>query len=258
MFETNFNVIDFHVHPVINKNPLKTMKEIMMVARKFHISKLCLLGDVLRFGYNPDEKQVSTINNLTIKLVKNLPEFLVGFCFLNPENSHSFIQEEIERCIVKENFKGIKLEAAVNATSKKLDFVMEIACRLNILVVHHSWNTDIINNRKHQSDPEDIANLASRFPQVKIVMAHITAASQRGVVAIQPYKNVWVDTSGAQPVSGTIEYAVKHLGAERILYGSDVPGRDFSVQLAKIIDAQISEKEKRMILGENTRKLLGI
>jgi predicted TIM-barrel fold metal-dependent hydrolase len=50
--------------------------------------------------------------------------------------------------------------------------------------------------------------------------------------------------------------AVRELGAERVLYGSDAPGRSFASQLAKVHGADIPEDAKRLILGENLKRLL--
>ena len=249
-------IIDIHSHPRLDRRPVRAMAEIIRQAKRFGIDKLCLLGDVLRFGVNPRPDQVKQINDLTIRLVKRWPDILIGFCFLNPTHSKRFIAGEIERCVTGEGCKGIKLEIAVNARDKRLDPIMEQAEELNLVVLHHSWDTTIINNRNHQSDPADIAHLASRFPQVKIIMAHLTGGGMRGVLAVKDLANVYVDTSGSQPFAGLVEYAIAELGAERLLYGSDVPGRDFSCQLGRIYGARIKEKEKQMILGLNAKRIL--
>jgi hypothetical protein len=52
------------------------------------------------------------------------------------------------------------------------------------------------------------------------------------------------------------EMAVRELGAERVLFGSDIGGRSFGSQLAKVYGARISEREKRSILGGNLRRVL--
>jgi hypothetical protein len=49
---------------------------------------------------------------------------------------------------------------------------------------------------------------------------------------------------------------VRELGAERVLYGSDAGGRSFASQLAKVLGAKIPESAKRLILGENLKRLL--
>ena len=50
--------------------------------------------------------------------------------------------------------------------------------------------------------------------------------------------------------------AVRELGAERVIYGSDTGGRSFASQLAKVMGADIPETAKKMILGENLRRML--
>jgi predicted TIM-barrel fold metal-dependent hydrolase len=50
--------------------------------------------------------------------------------------------------------------------------------------------------------------------------------------------------------------AVRELGASRVLYGSDVAGRSFASQLAKVTGAEISEADKQMIFGQNLRRLM--
>jgi predicted TIM-barrel fold metal-dependent hydrolase len=50
--------------------------------------------------------------------------------------------------------------------------------------------------------------------------------------------------------------AVRELGAERVIFGSDAGGRSFASQLAKVRAAQISEDAKDLILGGNLRRLL--
>ena len=53
-----------------------------------------------------------------------------------------------------------------------------------------------------------------------------------------------------------VELAVKELGAERVIYGSDVSGRSFGSQLAKVYGARISENEKQLIFSGNLRRIL--
>jgi uncharacterized protein len=50
--------------------------------------------------------------------------------------------------------------------------------------------------------------------------------------------------------------AVRELGAERVLYGSDAPGRSFASQLGKVYGANVDESAKKLILGENLKRLM--
>ena len=58
--------------------------------------------------------------------------------------------------------------------------------------------------------------------------------------------------------NGMIEYAVDHLGPEKILFGTDMPALDPWVQRAKVEGAEITEEAKRLIMGGNVERLLGL
>lgn len=261
MERLKIEAIDIHVHPR-QKLEVREAGILINLAKKLNIRKVNLLGDVLYYGYHPSKEQIRKVNNLTIKLVKRFPDFFTGFCFINPEHERQFIEEEIKRCVLNSGLKGVKLEVSCNASDKRTFIVAEIAQQLNIPILHHACDTTNINSRYGpnlcQSDPEDIAILAKNFPKLKIIMAHITGCGIKGILEIKNYTNIYTDTSGFQPVSGILEYATQKLGAERILFGSDVPGRDFAVQISKIYAAKIKDKDKEKILYLNAKRLLAL
>ena len=59
-----------------------------------------------------------------------------------------------------------------------------------------------------------------------------------------------------QEVSNAVQQAVKEIGAKRVLYGSDMPFHDPAFDMARIEYAKISEEEKKLIMGENAKRLL--
>ncbi|MDD5483179.1 MAG: amidohydrolase family protein [Kiritimatiellae bacterium] len=240
-------IIDIHTHI-----PAKKVGKILAEVHRLGISKVVNLGT----GYpSTTPEQVAASNNETMRLARQYPAAIIGFCFLNPNHEKSFLLKEITRCVEKGNLKGIKLWVAVNARSKKLDPIMEACAGLNIPVLHHAWHKTV-GKALDESSPADIADLAGRHPKTKIIMAHMTGCGPRGILDIRPCPNVYVDTSGSQPFAGMVEYAVEKLGAERILYGSDAPIRDFSCQLGRIYGAKISRHDRELILGLNAKKLL--
>ena len=251
-------IVDVHVHHCIGPergSPLRRLNWLLALADQAGIDRLCLLGNVLRFGVHQSPRQVGAINDATLALVKRRPDRLLGFCFLNPQHGVGFLNEEIDRCIVAGGLAGIKLEADVNARDRRLGPIMKRAAQLGVPVLHHAWYKTV-GRLPDESDPSDIAFLARRFPETTIVMAHLIGAGIRGVLDVLPCPNVLVDTSGSQPVSGILEYAVEKLGAERILYGSDACGRDFSSQLGKIHGAKLTQRQRGLILGRNALRLL--
>jgi hypothetical protein len=63
--------------------------------------------------------------------------------------------------------------------------------------------------------------------------------------------------AGFDPTAGAVEMAVRELGAERVVYGSDTGGRSLASQIAKVSGAAISGRDKKLIFRENLRRLLG-
>lgn len=243
-------IIDIHTH--MPARPWKTVERILAEAKRLGIAKIVNLGN---WPLNATPEQVVRANSQTMWLTRQRPDTFIGFCFLNLKHAMRFVHKEIARCVESGNLQGIKLECEVNARSPRLDPIMEICARLDVPLLHHAWYKTV-GKVFEESDPTDIAHLAGRHPNTKIIMAHLTACGMRGVLDVQPYPNVFIDTSGSQPFSGIVEYAVEKLGAERILYGSDICGRDFASQLGRIYGAAISPRARDLILGGNAKGLL--
>lgn len=252
-------VIDIHTHPLLRQDHRGRAGSEQLIARaKAHdIRHIVVLGDVLAFGRSPTAAQIRTINDETHTLMRRHPDFVTGFCHLNPTLGARATVREIERCVAL-GFRGLKLEIANNAADACMRPLMEAARRHRLPVLQHAWSMTKIGERAFHTDPEDVATLAARFPDVRIIMAHLTGCGVRGVLAVKPHRNVIVDTSGAAPETGIIEYAVSALGADRIVYGSDVPIRDFGVAIARITGSALDATAQRKILHDNAAALLGL
>ena len=234
------------------------LERAIRTARYYGFERLVLLGNLTAMGGpDPSMADVAAINSHTLRAMARYPETYIGFCYVNPAHPVSFLRDEIDRCVVQGGMKGLKLWIAVKATDPRLEPVMEAAAELQIPVLHHAWykQTVFIYN---ESTPAEIAELARRFPEVPIVMAHLTGCGARGVLDVADRPNVYVDTSGGQPESGILEYAVGQLGPDRVLYGSDWPLRDFGVQIGRVRDADLPADVLERLLWRNAARLLRI
>lgn len=219
------------------------------------IDKALLLGPVMAAGYDPSPDAIEQCNEHTVAAVSAAPERFAGLCYLNAAHDAKLIEDNVERFIANGPLQGIKLWVAVNARDARMDVVMEHAIRLDCPVLIHAWyKTD--GPVHNESDPSDVAELARRHPQSRIIMAHLNGCGVRGVLDVADCPNVMIDTSGAQPTAGILDYALNLLGPHRILYGSDWPVRDFAPQLAKLDLPTITPDAYRMITGGNLRRVL--
>jgi len=74
---------------------------------------------------------------------------------------------------------------------------------------------------------------------------------------VAQHQNCYIDTSGyGHDRVGMFEYAVKTIGPERVLFGSDFSINDPSTVIARVQNAFLTEEQKRKILGENLQTLL--
>ena len=80
----------------------------------------------------------------------------------------------------------------------------------------------------------------------------------RAIEAAKSSRNIYLETCTSLADHGTIERLVDGAGADRVLYGSDMPLMDARMQIGRIATANISNDAKRRILGLNAMELLGI
>ncbi len=249
--ELERRVVDCHVHPTLD---VRDCDAVLAVAARAGVDEVVLLGAVGQVGYDPTPAQIRQANDASLAWMRMRPDVCHGFCYLNAAHDPGFSREEAARCFAA-GMVGVKLWISVEATDPRLDPICELAAARGFPVLHHAWYKTT-GQQYHESTPADLAHLARRHPDTTIIMAHLTGAGQRGVAEVRDLPNVLIDTSGSQPSAGLLEYAVAELGADRVLFGSDAPGRDFAVAVERVRGAALSPRQKRLILGGNVGRLL--
>jgi predicted TIM-barrel fold metal-dependent hydrolase len=107
--------------------------------------------------------------------------------------------------------------------------------------------------------PEQVALLAEKMPNLKIVLGHMGTAAHalRAIDLASRYKNLYLETS-LQQSPFRLPLAVREVGETRVLFGSAMPYSHQRTELLKIHVAELSPKQKSLILGENAKRLLGL
>jgi predicted TIM-barrel fold metal-dependent hydrolase len=253
-------IIDAHTHPVFLGEGRKASDVSRLVARgrALGIERMVGLGDVLIHGRNFTAAQIVAVNDESARIQRMAPDYFRFFCFLNPRLGANAVLSEVERCVTRYGFIGLKLEICNNARDACMGPVMAAARRWRLPVLQHSWSQTILRQRSFHTDPEDTALLARRHPDVIVIMPHLTGCGVRGVLAAKGLANLCVDTSGGMPDAGLVEYAVNHLGADHVLYGSDLPGRAPGVAIQRILGSRLSFADKQLILRGNAERLLNL
>src|SRR5262249_27484813 len=207
------------------------------------------------FSYDPSPAEFRKQNDEVLQALSHWHDRAFGFAYVNPKYVKESLSE-IDRCIRDGPMVGIKLWVAVRASAPVLDPIVEHAAELKAVVFQHTW-LKITGNLPGESTPMDFAALAARHPRASLICGHTGGDWEQGIRAVRAHRHVAVDLGGGDPVAGITEAAVRELGAERVLYGSDAGGRSFASQLAKVQGAHISEEAKQLIFAGNLKRLLG-
>ncbi len=251
----NLRIWDNHCHlsGVEGDTPAEKMATLLSFADRMGIERLIIYMG-WPFSQDPDPTELRRQNDQVLSALQGHEDRVMGYAYVSgnyPEESLA----EMRRLIENGPMLGIKLWVARRCDDSALDEIVNAAQELQAVVFQHTW-IKTTGNLSGESTPQDVAKLAARNPHANFICGHAGGTWQQGIRAIRPYPNISLGTAGSDPTSGLLEMAIRELGPERIVFGSDAAGRSFASQLAKVLGAEITEDEKRTVLGVNLRGLL--
>jgi hypothetical protein len=163
-------------------------------------------------------------------------------------------------CIGIKYVGGNKLGIPCNHPNN--DPIIRLAAELDATIYIHTWlkigGTPRLpgrDNNPGESTPMEVVALAKRFPHVRFICGHSGGDWELGIRAVRDQKNVLLEFAGSDPHSGSVDLAVKELGADRIVWGGHGPSRSYATELGKVLDADLSRADRMKIFGGNFRRL---
>ena len=246
---------DLHCHltGLPGLTPEERAAHLVRFADRMGIERMCVYMG-LRFLADPTPEQLVQQNGEVLRAVAAFPDRLFGFVYASARHIDTSLAE-LERCVADGPMVGVKLWIAGRCKDPAIDPLISRAAELKALIFQHTWRKTT-GNEPGESTPEDIVALSRRFPDLPLVCGHTGGNWRLGLQAIQDRKNLYADLAGSDPTAGFTEAAVAKLGAERVIYGSDAPGRSFASQLAKVHGAELPEAVKEQIFYANLQRLL--
>jgi hypothetical protein len=245
-----------HLHAVPGDTPEQRLEVLIRCADRLGIERL-ILSQGYSSAFHPTADQIREENDRVMRAVRRFPDRAFGSVYLSPLFL-DFSLREFDRCVRDGPMIAVgELEADMRCNAPELDPIVERAVSMKAPILQHTW-LKLDGNEPGESSPYDIVELARRHPGANFICAHTGGDWERGIRIIRDAKNVSAGIAGFDPTSGILEMAVRELGAERVVYGSDVGGRSFASQLAKVVGADIPNHAKELVLGGNLRKLLAL
>jgi len=246
---------DLHCHlaSVAGATPEQRLTTLVRYADRMGIARLCVYMG-MNFVYDPTPAEFRRQNEEVLAALERWSHRAFGFVYVNPKHPQESLNE-LDRCVRDGPMVGVKLWVARKANTPELDSIVARAAELNAIIFQHTW-MKVGGNLPGESTPMELVELAGRHPKGTIICGHTGGDWEQGVRAIRSSRNVYADLAGGDPVAGITEMAVRELGVERVLYGSDAGGRSFASQLAKVHGAAVPDAAKQMILAGNLKRLL--
>jgi len=186
-------------------------------------------------------------NNEVLKAMKEFPGRILGYVYPYPVNDKLGI-DEVKRCI-EAGMVGIKMHYynRIPYTSEKYEKILRYADDNKLPVLLHTFG-----------DIDKMESIFKDYKNIKFILGHSGAENPEMYVKYAlKYKNLYLDPTNSTSKFGIIEYFVKNVGADRIVFGSDIPFLSQTHQIGRIIFADISEEDKKKILCDNPKKILG-
>jgi uncharacterized protein len=251
-----FRIWDDHCHlgSVPGATPEERMTALIRWADRLGIERL-LLSQGYCAELHPTPDQFREENDRVMAAVRRFPGRSYGSVYLSPAYPE-FSVREFNRCVRDGPMVSIgEVEADKPCSVPEMDVIVERAASMKVPILQHTW-LKAGGNEPGESTPYDVVAIARRHPEVQFVCVHTGGDWERGIRIIRDTRNVSAEIAGSNPTSGFVEMAVRELGAERVIYGSDAGGRSFASQLGKVLGAEIPDSAKELILGGNLRRLL--
>ena len=238
-------VIDghIHVHDWPHGANFNTVEEMAEGAVKYMDANGVDACCVLSGGYMGSGCDYTAGNDMLLELVSRVPDRLIGFMSVNPNDDRPNVLCELER-VEEAGIRCIKLlnsyQQNYPGDGPNLLALYQFAADHNMLVINHSWPGDVL------------LRIAEQFPSVDFIMAHYGGGAY-DLLTARPniHANIW-----GLGTMGFLEKAVQTIGPEKFMMGSDGFMNPVSVGIGPVVYADISEEAKRDILGLNAAKLL--
>ena len=209
------------------------------------------------------------INNVRCQLAKTPQDFVegnrevarfverykgrfVGACVVNP----MFIDEalrEIEDCRKKLGFVWVgelcNYTVPYQYTIKEFEQLVAQVVKMNMVLDVHT-------------ELEEMDYIIRKFPQATIVFPHFGDGHEfqdifKRIDLVAAHPNTYLDTSGyGHDRVGMLEYAVKSIGPDRVLFGSDFSINCPATVIGRVRNAFLTDDQRRKILAGNVEALL--
>lgn len=229
-------------------------------ADRFGIEKLYIALPMTERKYTPQEFR--EMNDTVYKATREYGGRLVGQFTFNPQYKKESI-EEITRSVDR-GMVGTRVYHRVKINDPLFFPIVEKFIELKMILFVHGEHQLGVGGYRMQYDagksptistPDDFADIARRYPEAMFQYPHLGGGGEweYACKAFKNHPNIFVDLGGSNNQENMVDFAVEHLGVDRLFFGSD---NSFYQGIGKIISSGLNEEGKRKVFFDNYNNLL--
>jgi len=242
-------IVDGHVH--IGKSTRLQINvdgaKLIEIADSLGIAKLCCT-DLTALFYDMHEG-----NRLLFEEMKKFPDRILGYASLHSTRFGQEALDEIRRCKHDYGMQGLKIYSTpeMSIAESAMIPIMETCAELKMPILAHTT-------------PAECEYLMSHVPEVNFIMAHAGGQPyahgdwNRAIMVAKKFPNLYLDTACSTVDSSFVATCIREVGADRIIFGTDIPLLDPWPQLVKAQEVDVTPEDKALYMGGNILRLMGV
>lgn len=234
-------IVDFHCHLGRLRGTERTAEALVAEMDRFGVD----WAVVFPFAQAPD-------NELILRAAAAFPGRLIPFITVNPWDDES---PERLQALVEAGARGLKLHPIAHGfpldDHTLVDPLLDICATSGIPVIAHC-TADVL------SIPNSLGDLAKEYPSITFIMAHMGHMydTTGAIATARRWPNIYLETSHA--FYRSIRKAIREVGADRVILGSDSPFSDIDWELEKVTRAVDEQAVRSRVAGGTAAAILGV
>ena len=191
-------------------------------------------------------------NALLREAVQAHPDRFRGYWVVHPHYTET-LEAELAALTEAEEFVGVKVHPGMNNYPLEGDRyrpVFEWAEATGRPVLSHTWTGGLCS-------AANVRAVAERHPRATLIMGHSIAGEFEAAIGLaREHPNLYLELTGVTRTHGLIEWMVREAGADKILFGEDLPWFDPHWGMGAVLWSRISDEDRHAILHGNAERLL--
>lgn len=223
------------------------LADIAGVLDKLGMSRSCLIpglrGKPKELTYELEER------------AKAFPGRFLGYVPYNPYFAELWTQEVLDDLFSRDFFIGFKTLCSywqIRLDDPRFEPMWRYADRHHLAVLSHNWGDN-------WNSPAMLTDIVKRYPGVQFLIGH-SGGNLRGRLEAEKLAaeapNVYLEVCAEFCCERSLAEAIRTLGIERFLFGSDTYCHNVAYELASFLSLPLPDDELRPALADNMKRIV--